>query len=559
MPTPFSRRQFVATAAAAAAATLPGLAQAAARQHALDGVFQHGVASGDPLADRVLLWTRISGASDTVDVRWRVARDPSMRYMVVSGRARTSAERDFTVKVDVTGLQPGVTYYYQFMAAGARSPVGRTKTLPALGMNHARLAFASCSNYPYGLFNAYALIARRHDLDCVLHLGDYQYEYANGEYGDGRPLNRVPRPDRETVTLADYRERHACYKGDKDLQEAHRQHPWICVWDDHESTNDSWMGGAENHTPATEGDWFVRKAAAIRAYREWMPVRDPADWLAVGDSALSGAIRGAASSGRIEPLFRSFHFGGLADLIMLDTRLYGRDDAAHDPNGKKYTGVAADDPVINNPRRSLMGFDQEAWAYGELARSKRRGSTWQVLGQQVMMAQLSGDHGATFQNRDQWDGYKATRDRLYTATAQRDVRNLVVLTGDIHSTWSNDLALNPWDGSYDAATGKGVVGVEFATPGITSPGSAPAEAAERTALLAKNAPHMRYVEMTQRGYGVLDLTPERVQGEFWHVDTVERYSRNERLASAMYTQRDRPGLVAASGASKPKAAADPAP
>ena len=157
------------------------------------------------------------------------------------------------------------------------------------------------------------------------------------------------------------------------------------------------------------------------------------------------------------------------------------------------------------------------------------------------------------------EGYKATRDRLYAANAQRDVRNLVVLTGDIHSSWSNDLTLNPWDGSYDPATGQGVLGVEFATPGITSPGSEPAEAAERTALLAKNAPHMRYVEMTQRGYGVLDLTPERVQGEFWHVDTVARYSRSERLASAMYTQRDRPGLVAASGASKPKTAADPAP
>ena len=162
MPTPFSRRQFVATAAAAAA--LPGLAQAVGRQHAPDGVFQHGVASGDPLADRVLLWTRISGASDTVDVRWRIARDPGLRYVVVSGRTRTSAERDFTVKVDATGLMPGVTYYYQFSARGAHSPVGRTKTLPALGMNHARLAFASCSNYPYGLFNAYALIARRHDL-----------------------------------------------------------------------------------------------------------------------------------------------------------------------------------------------------------------------------------------------------------------------------------------------------------------------------------------------------------------------------------------------------------
>ncbi len=560
MPLPFSRRQFVAGAAAGASLlVLPGLAGAASRRETARSVFLHGVASGDPLADRVILWTRVSGATGPVEVRWQVARDARFRQVVARGEVVTDASRDHTVKVDPTGLQAGTPYYYRFAAGGERSPIGRTRTLPRTGMRHARLAIASCSNYPYGYFNGYALIARRHDLDAVLHLGDYLYEYPNEEYGDGRRFNRVPRPDRETVTLADYRERHACYKGDPDLQEAHRQHPFICVWDDHETTNDSWVGGAENHTPGTEGDWLVRKAAGIQAYREWMPVRDAAGWLAVGDSAMTGAVRGAATAGRIEPLFRSFDFGGLFGLMMLDTRLFGRDEAAQDPTGEKYTAVSARDAVVNDPRRSLLGFDQEAWLHGELGRSVRRGHAWQVLGQQVMMAQLSADRGASWENRDQWDGYGPTRERLYRAARERGVSDLVVLTGDVHSTWSNDLTANPWDGSYDAATRRGVLGVEFVVPGITSPGSEPREAAERLARLQADAPHMRYVELTQRGYGILDLTPERVHGEYWHLETVDRPSRGERLAGAMLSERGRPGLMAAGGASAPKDAPDPAP
>jgi alkaline phosphatase D len=556
MPFQPARRQFVGTSAAlAAAAALPSWA----RRGEPGGnakLFRHGVASGDPLQERVILWTRISPATlqDRIEVRWRITQDPALRRTVASGRVVTDAARDFTVKIDATGLRPGTTYYYQFSAGGAHSPVGRTKTLAAAGLDHARLAVACCANYPYGFFNVYALIAQRHDLDAVLHLGDYLYEYANADYGDGRPLGRVPAPDREIVSLSDYRERHACYKGDADLQEAHRQHPWICIWDDHESANDSWMGGAENHQPDTEGDWLVRKTASIRAYREWMPVRDPSGWLDVSPTALRGT-----RDGRIDPLFRSFRFGDLADLIMLDTRLYGRDDAAHDPTGEKYTAVAADDPTINDPRRSLLGLDQEAWLYGELARSKQRGATWQVLGQQIMMAQLSLTRGATLLSRDQWDGYKPSRDRLFAAAQERQVRDLVVLTGDQHNTWANDLTANPWGEQYDAATGRGVVGVEYVVPAVSSPGLAAADIPEQSAALKAGAPHMRYVELQLRGYGLLDLTPERAQGEFWHVDRVDAPSRQETLGSATLSLRGKPGLVAASGASQPKAAADPAP
>jgi alkaline phosphatase D len=226
-----SRRDFLAAAAAMAAAN----SAAQAHDERRGPSFEHGVASGDPLHDRVILWTRVTTRRwyDEVNVKWQVARDPKMRRIVADGRTSTDIWRDFTVKVDVDGLEPAHTYYYQFSAQGERSPVGRTRTLARGHVDAARLAVVSCSNLPAGLFNVYALIAQRADLDAVLHLGDYLYEYANATYGNGALLGRVPLPDKEIVTLADYRERHAQYKRDADLQAAHRQHPFICVWDDH--------------------------------------------------------------------------------------------------------------------------------------------------------------------------------------------------------------------------------------------------------------------------------------------------------------------------------------
>lgn len=239
--------------------------------------FLHGVASGDPLADRVVLWTRVTGDADApaeIPVSWVIAEDPALKRIVGAGVTLTSQDVDFTVKIDAEGLKAEKTYYFRFRSLGHSSPIGRTKTLPKKdrALERLRLAFASCSNYPYGFFNAYGAIAQRPDLDAVLHLGDYLYEYANGEYGDGSAIGRVPNPDREIVSLADYRARHAQYKTDPDLQEAHRQHPFIVVWDDHETTNNSWRDGAENHQPE-EGDFQARKAAAIQAYFEWMPLR----------------------------------------------------------------------------------------------------------------------------------------------------------------------------------------------------------------------------------------------------------------------------------------------
>src|SRR6185436_15167400 len=244
--------------------------------------FAHGVASGDPLPDAVILWTRVTPRGpDTsrISVEWRLARDVELTDIVAAGSVDTDAEADFTVKLDVGSLEQATTYYYDFQALGVRSRVGRTRTLPRGEAQRARIAVVCCANYPAGFFNAYRLVAERADLDLVLHLGDYLYEYGNGTFGDGAAIDRVPSPDREIVSLEEYRQRHAQYKRDPDLQEAHRQHPFVAIWDDHEVANNAYRDGAANHQPDSEGDWASRKAAAMRAYFEWMPIRerDPGD------------------------------------------------------------------------------------------------------------------------------------------------------------------------------------------------------------------------------------------------------------------------------------------
>jgi alkaline phosphatase D len=534
-----SRRKFLVAAAALAASS-----GAEATQGRREISFQHGVASGDPLHDRVILWTRVTTGNwyDDVDVRWQVARDPKMRRIVANGHASANIWRDFTVKVDVDCLDPGQTYYYQFSARGERSVVGRTRTLPRGRVDAARLALVSCSNLPAGLFNVYALIARRSDLDCVLHLGDYLYEYGNSTFGDGTLLDRVPAPDKEIVSLVDYRQRHAQYKLDADLQAAHRQHPFICVWDDHEIANDAWKDGAENHNPELgEGEWSVRKRAGIRAYFEWMPIREWAH----------------QSNARI---FRQFRFGQLADLFMLDTRHYGRDQQSAAKPVSPTAGFPANDPVANDPSRTLLGFDQEAWLDERLSLSKSREITWRLLGQQVMMAQLSPSGGQTLFNLDQWDGYRPARERLFTSVRDNNVDNIVVLTGDIHSSWANELTSNPWDaGTYNPATGNGVVGVEFVTPGVSSPGILnPVEAAQTAAFVCSVSPHMKFAELNKRGYVILDLDRERVQGEFWHVATVDAPSREETLAAAFINEAGANRLQPVTAASAARLEIEPA-
>lgn len=466
--------------------------------------FRHGVASGDPLADRVILWTRITPLSDvgsTVSLKVQVAEDPDFVSLVHDTVVSTAEDRDFTVKVDADGLQPDRSYWYRFVAQGVVSAAGRTRTLPAVDAQpeRLRLGICSCSSYPHGYFGVYRMLANRTDLDCVLHLGDYIYEYAEGGYGDGVPIGRMVDPATEIIVLDDYRRRYALYREDADLQECHRRHPFICIWDDHESTNDSWRDGAENHQE-DEGDWASRKAQAIQAYFEWMPIRPFAD--------------------DADRIYRQFQFGQLADLMMLDTRLEGRDEQVSLPI----------DPARHSADRSLLGAEQKAWLKDKLASSTAQ---WKLLGQQVMMAQLQlleiqrllpvdtplDTYSSLIAlNMDQWDGYAAEREELFDFVREQGLENLVVLTGDIHTSWANELYQNP-----AVLTGgllERPLGVEFVTPSVTSPGF-PAGAAELvSALLPLVNPHVRYSELSTHGFILLDVTQERVQAEYYYHDDI---------------------------------------
>jgi alkaline phosphatase D len=527
-PSKISRRDFLATLSALG---LTPAAFAHDRDHSDDDnkrTFAHGVASGDPLHDRVILWTRTTPRrfSDEIEGKWRIATDERMKRVCNSGRFSTDVSRDFTVKIDADDLEPGRTYFYQFEVHGETSPTGRTRTLPLRHVDRFRMAFASCSNYPYGYFNPYARIAERDDIDLVLHLGDYIYEYELGGYANPKLIGqRDVLPANEIITLTDYRIRHALYKADRDLQEAHRRHPFICVWDDHESANDSYEDGAENHNPEEgEGEWTVRKRQAIRAYNEYMPIR--------------------TESRNDDDIFRRFRIGSLADLIMLDTRLHGRDKQAAFKTGA--AEVPSNDPVVADSSRSLLGFDQERWLERQLWESKLRGADWRVLGQQVMMAQLSTSFGRTIINPDQWDGYQPARSRLFDHLASNRIGGNVVLTGDIHSAWCADLVASPWDPqAYDPPTGKGVLGVEFVSPAVTSPGPAPdaATGAVLAAQLRAVSPHLKYIELFKRGYGVLDLTRERAQGEIYHVGTIDEKTDVEQLSAVFVSEAGNQSLV----------------
>src|SRR5262245_61219369 len=314
--------------------------------------FNHGVASGDPTQGKVIIWTRVTPeTAGPVPVRWIVARDPAFKTIVRRGTFTTGPERDYTVKVDVDGLSAGATYHYYFIAGRTASQGGVTKTLPGGGTADYHLAVVSCSNWPFGYFNAYREIAKRKDVDAVIHLGDYIYEYGQTGYGGnvGKELGRNHEPASECVKLADYRTRYAQYRSDPDLQAAHAAAPWFCTWDDHETANNSYATGAENHQPETEGTWSERKAAAVQCYLEWMPVRDP----------VPGRPR--------EAIFRKFDIGDLATLFLLESRLIARgpdlsiDEVGLAPDNQKQAVANAIMAKVNDPNRTLLGPEQEAW------------------------------------------------------------------------------------------------------------------------------------------------------------------------------------------------------
>jgi len=526
----FFQRSGSAAVALASAAALPLGAIARATREG-SPLFQHGVASGDPLQDRVILWTRVTpqNPSAIVAVRFEVATDPAFTQTVARGVTRTDASRDFTVKVDPARLRPNTTYYYRFSTENETSPIGRTRTLPAGATQRLRIAVASCSNHAAGYFNAYRRIAERADLDLVVHLGDYLYEYAPNVYGSVR----TPEPPNEMVTLSDYRLRHAQYKRDADSQAMHRQHPVVCIWDDHEITNDAWVGGAENHTEGAEGTWPERVAVGLQAYYEWMPVRLP-------------DVRPASNDPRRNQ--RAFRIGDLVELVMLEERLSARSQqlvaTVPTPFGNGFVQAGE----FLNPARTLLGAEQEAWLATRLRQSPAR---WKFIGQGVMFAQLKlqgaplAAGGGVFVNTDQWDGYQPARDRVYEmvkgGNGQPAVDNVVVLTGDIHSSWAADLTQDPNNpntasGGYSPATGEGSRAVEFVGTSITSPGLND-PSGNTAALLRSVNPHFKYIDLNQRGYMLLDVTHQRTVCEWWFVDTVVAPSNVQTFGTAFEVQQ----------------------
>ena len=540
-----SRRALLAGIAGSAAfLSLPAPLLAAAA----NPTFRHGVASGDPDATSVVLWTRVTagkGARGT----WELSATPTFDELVKSGGFSTDAARDFTVKVLAEGLTPGGTYYYRFRLGEATSPIGRARTLPEGRLDRLGIALASCSNYAFGFFNAYDAIARDADVDFVLHTGDYIYEYG-GKDGWGaevaRTIGRTHDPLHEIVSLADYRARHAQYKTDAGSQAMHANHTLLACWDDHESANNPWTGGAQNHQPDSEGDWATRRAASIQAYFEWLPVREP-EWL--------------EHKGRTRAQFwRAYRFGDLALLHTLETRHTGRaKQVEYLDHAAEITDAASAErfrkQVLGAPDRPMLARELEADLEAELARSVREGQPWRIIGCPMViarvevpdlvklgvlpdpapklalaktpqaLAKLAQDPAVSLAWRgrynlpdytDAWGGYPWARERLYQLSRRAGAADLVFLSGDSHSFWANRLA----DDEGRPA------GIEFGTAGISSPGDfvesgfddAAAQALDRA--FAEHIPEVAWTDNMHQGYVRVEFTRESGVASFVAVDTV---------------------------------------
>lgn len=494
--------------------------------------FRHGVASGDPLGDRVVIWTRATpreADATSARVRWVVARDPGLRDIVREGFGRTGPDADFTIKADVDGLAPGQSYYYGFFGADADSPVGLTRTLPESGVERMVIAACSCSNHPFGYFHAYRHIAARSDIDLVLHLGDYIYEYGGADsWGQetGERLGRAHEPAHEIVSLADYRTRYAQYRSDADLQAAHAAAPWMAAWDDHEIANNPWTDGAQNHNPENgEGAWEDRKANALRAYYEWMPVREPAP----------GRAR--------EAIWRSVDFGAMARIVLFETRLTGRVEQLvyeRDLAGVSEEEVAAFRARLEAPDRFMIAADQERFVTDATRSRADGGAAWTVFGNQIIFARqtnpdmrLRYDQAALAAlqerspwvggaiersglglptNLDAWDGYPVQRDRL-SAAFHDSGADIVMLTGDTHCFWANELC-DPRGRRF---------GAEFGTTGIASPGFGALyrglEPDIQQLIVAANR-EIRYCNANVQGYLTLTLTHGEAVCEMFAVSDV---------------------------------------
>lgn len=541
-----SRRALLAGIAGSAAfLAIPSLL---ARPAPGNPTFRHGVASGDPDATSVVLWTRV-GAEGAVEGTWELSRASDFAEVLKTGPFSTDAGRDHTVKVLAEGLEPGGIYYYRFRLGDALSPVGRARTLPQGRLDRLGIALASCSNYAFGYFNAYDAIARDAGVDFVLHTGDYIYEYG-GKDGWGadvaHKIGRVQAPLHEIVTLADYRMRHAQYKTDAGSLAMHAVHTLLACWDDHESANNPWTGGADNHQPATEGDWSARCAASIQAYYEWMPVREP-EWL--------------EKKGRTQTQFwRQYSFGDLALLHTLETRHTARArQIDYLDHARTITDRASAEKfrkeVLGAPDRPILSAELEGDLETALSRSVAAGQPWRIIGCPMVIARVdvpdvvklgivpdpsaklaaakSKEELATLaadpavalawkgrynlpDYTDAWGGYPWARERLYELSRRAGAGDLVFLSGDSHSFWANRLA----DQAGRPA------GIEFGTAGISSPGDfvgsgfddATARALDKA--YADHIPEVAWTDNMHQGYVRIEFGRQQGFATFVSVDTV---------------------------------------
>ncbi len=511
-----------------------------------DVVFAYGVAAGDPTADGLLIWTHAKGASNApVALRWQVATDRAFKKLAWQGRATARSERDFTVKLPITGLKPGVTYFYRFLAGQTVSAVGQARTLPVGATDRLVLASACCAMYAGGYFNAYDAIAKLPRVDAVIHLGDYIYEVAGEKpndygYDTGSALGRLPEPRHACVTLADYRARFAQTRSDPMLQAAHARAAWICCWDDHDLANDDWTDGAQAHNGVTQGPFSARKWAAVQAFYEWMPIRDPQ--------------KGQA----FEAINRTFDFGDLASFTLLETRLTARDQQlTYGADLPKLTDrtpdVAAFQAKLRNPARRMMSEGQERWLGEVLSASVAAGKPWQIVGSGVTCARVSApdlkstmgaeayadmtakvvgyykialaDHDAKTKldlpfGLDSWDGYPAARERFY-GLIRAAKAHTVVLSGDSHLAWVNDL--HDDEGRRVAA--------EFGATALTSGGygdSLPPGTPLGEAFVKRNS-EVLFVEAFHKGFVLTTVTPTAVTGELIGVSTVSSLDYETRV------------------------------
>ncbi|WP_350997531.1 alkaline phosphatase D family protein [Shewanella sp. TB7-MNA-CIBAN-0143] len=577
-----TRRDFLAMSAKGAGAVVVSyglMGCSSDDDDVVSGQFLQGVASGDPAADAVILWTRVTpDVEGDITVSWEVATDSNFSQVVTNGQTVTNKNRDYTVKVDAVELEAGQQYYYRFKAGETVSEIGQTRTLPEGSVASVKLAVMSCANFPAGYFNVYEMAAQQNDLDAVVHLGDYLYEYARGEYASEHAveLGREVLPAGELFLLDDYRTRYSQYRSDASLQKLHAKVPFITVWDDHEVANDTWKDGAENHNDG-EGDFDQRKQAALQAYFEWLPIRP---W----------------SEGNHEEIYRSFNYGNLVDLHMLDTRVLARDKQLEYSQYIDATTGAFNSSTfladVTDTDRTLLGQTQLLWLQQTLLQSTAK---WQVLGQQVLMgkmlmpaaiatqqmsipqfaelaglAQLAGraqasDPTLTAEelaylqanqakltpeviallqlpaipyNLDAWDGYAYERE-VILATAKSLQHNLVVIAGDTHNAWASDLT----------DSGGDIVGIEFATSSVSSPGleyylglsdaEMPATEAAIVGLIAD----LKYANLKDRGYLLLTFTENEVRSDWQYVDTI---------LDKTFVQLDARGYSATSTAGSPK-------